>query len=133
MTLRIGSSGSFAKTVTEDDIDAFAKASGDFNRVHMDDDYALQTVFGGRIAHGMLTASFASAALANEMPGPGCVLIEMSMKFLSPVRVGDTVSVTATVSEIRNPKRVWVDLVCSVDRRKVATGRALVVPPEDGE
>ncbi len=119
--LRIGDSGSFTKTVAAADIDAFAKASGDFNRVHME---------GDRIAHGMLTAGFASAALANEMPGPGCVLVEMSMKFLSPVRIGDTVAVTATVAEIKNPRRVWVDLVCSVDHREAARGRALVVPPE---
>lgn len=121
MTLRIGSSGSFTKTVAASDIDAFAKASGDFNNVHME---------GDRIAHGMLTAGFASAALANEMPGPGCVLVEMSMKFLSTVRIGDTVVVTVRLEEIKNPRRVWVALHCKVGDRWVASGRALMVPPE---
>ena len=129
MILRVGDSGSVINVVTEIDIDAF-RTPGDFNRIHMDEEYAKGTPFGGRVAHGALTVGWASAVLASEMPGPGCVLVEISMKFLSPVRIGDVVTVTATVSEIMNPKRVRVVLRCKVDDRIVASGWAVVVPPD---
>ena len=92
--LAVGMTAIFAKTITEADIVLFAAASGDNNAVHINEQFAKTTSFGGRIAHGFLTASVISAAVANRLPGPGAVYISQQMSFKAPVRPGDTVEAT---------------------------------------
>src|SRR5271157_787854 len=98
--LSLGMSATFAKTITEADIVLFAAVSGDTNAVHINEEYAASTPFGGRIAHGFLTASVISAAIAGKLPGPGAIYLEQKMRFLAPVRPGDTVHAIVTVKEM---------------------------------
>ena len=95
--LEIGTKGSLSKTLTEEDLILFAKVSGDTNPVHLDEPFAAETQFKGRIAHGMWTASLISCALATEMPGPGGIYLGQEVKFVRPVYVGDTVTVQLEV------------------------------------
>ena len=105
--LAVGMTATFAKTITEADIILFAGASGDNNAVHINNEFAKSTPFGGRIAHGMLTASVISAAVANRLPGPGAVYISQQLRFRAPVRPGDTVHAWVSVREvIRERSRV---------------------------
>ena len=89
--LSVGMNATFAKTITEADIVMFAGASGDNNAVHINEEFAQTTQFKGRIAHGMLTASVISAAIAGRMPGPGTIYMGQNLRFKAPVRPGDTV------------------------------------------
>ena len=91
--LEIGQTANYEKTLTEREIILFAAASGDTNPVHMDEEYASGTPFGGRIAHGIWTASLISAAIANVMPGPGSIYLGQSLKFSRPVKIGDTITI----------------------------------------
>lgn len=127
--LKVGTSASFAKTITEADIVLFAAASGDNNAVHLNEEFARTTPFKGRIAHGMLTASVISAAIAGRLPGPGTIYLGQSLRFKAPVRPGDTVHATVTVKEL-NPekKRVTLGTVCTVGATVVIEGEALVMP-----
>lgn len=128
--LRIGMTASFAKTVTDADIVLFAGISGDTNPLHIDQDYARQTSFGGRIAHGMLTAGFISCVLGTRLPGPGCVYLSQTLKFRAPVRVGDTVTTRATVAELfPDKKRALIRTVCSIGDTVVLEGEALLMVP----
>ena len=97
--LDIGMSHETVHVITEDDIQRFAEVSGDFNPLHMSDDFAAKTIFGKRIAHGALTASYISGILGNNLPGPGAIFIGLSMRFKRPVHIGDEVIVRAEVSE----------------------------------
>ena len=99
--LQVGMSASFAKTITEADIVLFAGVSGDNNAVHTNEEFAATTPFGGRIAHGFLTASVISAAVANRLPGPGTVYLGQQMRFLAPVRPGDTLKSVVEVLDVR--------------------------------
>ncbi|MFN4087678.1 MAG: MaoC family dehydratase [Alphaproteobacteria bacterium] len=131
--LEIGTSASFAKTVTEADIVLFAGVSGDTNPVHLDEDYAAGTMFKGRIAHGMLTAAFISAVLGARMPGPGAVYLSQSLRFRAPVRPGDTVRATGTVTALDTQRRrVTVATVCTVGGKTVVDGEAVVMVPKRG-
>ena len=94
--LRVGMSASFSKTITEADLVLFAGVSGDNNAMHVNEEFAAATPFGGRIAHGMLTASVISAAIANKMPGPGTIYLGQNLRFRAPVRPGETVHATVT-------------------------------------
>jgi 3-hydroxybutyryl-CoA dehydratase len=121
----VGMSATFSKTITEADIVLFAGVSGDNNALHINEEYAQDTQFGGRIAHGMLTASVISAAVANKLPGPGAIYMSQSLIFRGPVRPGDTVHATVTVKEIfRN--RVVLQTTCTVKGHAVIDGEALV-------
>lgn len=125
--LQEGMSASFSKTITEADIILFAGASGDNNAIHINEQFAKTTPFGGRIAHGFLTASTISAAIANRLPGPGTVYMSQQMNFLAPVRPGDTVEATVTVKEmVRDRARVTLRTVCKVNDTVVVEGEALV-------
>ena len=127
--LKIGQSASFAKTITEADIVLFAGASGDNNAVHLNEEFAQTTPFKGRIAHGMLTASVISAAIAGRMPGPGTIYLGQNLRFKAPVRPGETVRATVTVKEILAEKgRVSLTTVCTVGDKTVVEGDALVIP-----
>jgi 3-hydroxybutyryl-CoA dehydratase len=106
MPLSIGDTASRSKTISDEDVRNFADVVGDHNPVHVDDDYAAQTPFGKRIAHGMLVASMISAALANDMPGAGTVYLGQDLKFKKPVFIGDTVTVQLTVTAYRESRRI---------------------------
>jgi 3-hydroxybutyryl-CoA dehydratase len=126
--LQPGMSASFAKTVTEADILLFAGVSCDINAVHLNEEYAKTTMFGGRIAHGMLTAGFISAVLANKLPGPGTIYLGQTLKFKAPVRAGDTVTTTVTVREVFvDKKRVILDAVCTVRDKVVLEGESTML------
>ncbi len=126
--MAIGMSAETAKTITDADIVLFAGVSTDFNAVHMDEEYARTTPFGGRIAHGMLSASLLSAVLGNQLPGPGVIYLGQSLRFRSPVRIGDTVHARVTVKEVITEKcRVVLDTVCTVADKVVIDGEATVL------
>jgi 3-hydroxybutyryl-CoA dehydratase len=121
---------SIAKTVTEADIILFAGISTDVNPAHLDEEYAKGTMFGGRIAHGMLSAGFISAVLANHLPGPGTIYLSQTLKFKAPVRPGDTVRATVTVKEVNVARnRVTLDTVCTVAGKVVIEGECQMMPP----
>ena len=131
-TLQVGDSGEFTKTITEHDIFEFADASGDFNPLHIDEEYAKRTVFGRRVAHGILTAGIISTVLGGEIPGLGTIFVELHIQFRKPVFIGDTVTARATVMEIINPKRVRLLVACvNQNGEDVAIGNAVVIPPKE--
>lgn len=128
--LEIGLSRHLVKEVTDRDIALFAEVSTDHNPVHMDDDYAKGTIFHGRIAHGILTAALISAVIGEQLPGHGTIYLGQTLKFLAPVRPGDSVRAEVTVAEIDTAKRrVTLDCVCTVGRTKVLMGQATVLAP----
>lgn len=125
-----GMSASFTKTVTEHDIAQFGEVSGDTNPVHFDEEFARATPFKGRIAHGVLAASYVSTVLGMEMPGPGTIFVGLSVRFKAPVRIGDTVKATCTVREVLSERRrVVFDCACTVGDVVVLEGEATVMPP----
>ena len=125
--MHIGMTATFAKTITEADIVLFAGASGDNNAMHINEEFASTTPFKGRIAHGMLSASVISAAIANKLPGPGTIYMKQSLEFRAPVRAGDTVHATVTVRELHaERKRVVLETICTVRGTVVISGEALV-------
>ncbi len=129
-SLEVGDSGTFTKTITEADILAFADASGDFNPLHVDDEYARRSAFGQRVAHGILTAAVISAVLGSELPGVGTILVSIHVRFLRPVFIGDVVTAEATVIRIINSQRVQILVACrNEDGKDVAIGNAIVIPP----
>jgi len=131
--LMVGMTASYARTITEADLVLFAGVSGDSNPVHMNQDYAEKTPFGGRIVHGMLSASFLSTAIASKLPGPGTIYLKQNLVFRAPVRIGDTVRATVTVIDIiREKARVALKTVCLVGETVVIDGDALVVVPVRG-
>ena len=128
--LTVGLSATFAKTITEADIVMFAGASGDNNAVHINEEFAQTTQFKGRIAHGMLTASLISTVLGTKLPGPGCIYLNQSLKFLAPVRAGDTVRAEVTITTIdRERRRVTFATVCKVGGKNVLEGEAITMVP----
>ena len=123
--LQPGMSATLAKTVSEADVVLFAGVSTDTNPIHLDEEYARTTQFGGRIAQGMLSAAFISAVLANKLPGPGCIYLAQTLKFKAPVRIGDTVKATVTVREVLVGKRRCIlDAVCTVNGKTVIEGES---------
>lgn len=131
--LLIGQRAEYTKRVDERDIQLFAAVSGDVNPLHLDAEYAATTDFGERIAHGMLTGAFISAALALELPGPGTVYLGQSLRFRRPVRIGDEITVRLEVTEKREDKG-FVTLSCDAvnqDGKSVVTGTAEVMAPRE--
>lgn len=128
--LEIGMVRSLHKEVTDHDIELFAQVSTDRNPVHLDDAYAMDTIFEGRIAHGMLTAGLISAVIGEQLPGHGTVYLGQSLKFLAPVRPGDVVTAEVEVLAIDYAKRhVTLDTRCLVDGKPVLKGEATVLAP----
>ena len=128
--LSVGQSAVYARTVTEADILMFAGVSGDYNPVHINEELAASTMFGGRIAHGMLSAGFISTVLGTKLPGPGAIYLAQTLKFKAPVRIGDTVTATATVAALDPAKkRVTLTTVCKVKDTVVIEGEAVVIAP----
>ena len=126
--ISVGMSAETAKTITEADILLFTAVSTDTNAVHLDEEYGKTTMFGGRIAHGMLSASLLSAVLGTRLPGPGVIYVGQSLRFKAPVRIGDTVHAKVTVKEVITEKaRVVLDTVCTVGGKVVIDGEATVM------
>ncbi|MFT6024181.1 MAG: 3-hydroxybutyryl-CoA dehydratase [Ascidiaceihabitans sp.] len=128
--IEMGMTRYLRKVVTDEDIEKFAEISTDRNPVHLDDDYANDTIFEGRIAHGMLTAGLISAVIGEQLPGHGTIYMGQSLKFLAPVRPGDLVYAEVKVTDIEfSKRRVKLDCHCSVDGKKVVIGEATVMAP----
>jgi 3-hydroxybutyryl-CoA dehydratase len=126
--LSIGMSASYAKTVTETDIVLFAGISGDDNPVHINEEFASETMFKGRIAHGMFSASLISTVLGTRLPGPGCIYVAQHLRFKAPVRSGDTVTATVTVKEVdMDRRRVTLETECTVKGKMVLDGEAIMM------
>ncbi len=131
--LTIGQTARQTRTLTKEDIDAFAAISGDVNPSHIDADYADKTLFHGVVAHGMWGAALISKLLGTSLPGPGTVYLEQTLHFLKPVRIGDTLRITATVSAKEDlEKRVQLD--CQIKNQTgavVLSGMASVIAPTE--
>lgn len=128
--LSVGMTASYDRTVTDADIQQFADVSGDANPLHLDDAFANETMFKGRIAHGMLSASYLSTIFGTRMPGPGCVYLSQSVRFKAPVRPDDHVTANVTVAELRPDKNfVRFDCNCMVGDTEVLSGEALILVP----
>lgn len=128
--LAIGMTVSIEHFVSEKDVEDFARVSGDYNPLHLDEEFAKTTLFGGRVAHGALAASYISAILGNDLPGPGTIFMDLELSFKRPVRIGDTVVATAEVSEmIERGNRVLLDVKCEVNGKIVVKGKARVMVP----
>lgn len=131
--LIVGQSANYSKTLTEQDVILFAACSGDVNPVHLDKEYAATTPFGEPIGHGMWTGALVSAAIATHLPGPGSVYRSQSLNFKHPVKIGDTVTVTLIVSEIKERIKL-VTLECEAhnqDGKLIAKGVAEVIAPSE--
>jgi 3-hydroxybutyryl-CoA dehydratase len=130
--LKVGDVAEFAKTVAETDIYLYAGITGDFNPAHVNEAYAKTTFFKTRIAHGMLTAGFISAIIANQLPGPGTIYLKQDLSFLAPVHMGDTITGRVEVIELNVEKnRVRLKTTCSnQDGVMVISGEGLVSPPK---
>ncbi len=114
--MEIGRSAETVRVVEEADLDLFAKVSGDYNPVHMDESFARATPFRGRIAHGALIASFISGVLGNQLPGPGAIFLGLNMRFHLPVRIGDEVTTRVTVKSVDlKSRKAVMDCVCLVN------------------
>jgi 3-hydroxybutyryl-CoA dehydratase len=128
--LEIGLESSFAKTISEADIIAFAEVSGDRNPVHLDEEYAAQTKFKTRIAHGMLTAGLLSAVCGMQLPGPGAIYVSQTLNFRGPVKIGDRVVAAVKVAElVPEKRRVRLDCTCTVEGNLVLEGEAILMVP----
>lgn len=128
--IEIGMSRSLRKIITDRDIEMFAEVSTDHNPVHLDDAYAQDTIFEGRIAHGMLTAGLISAVIGEQLPGHGTVYLGQTLKFMAPVRPGDMVEAIVTVTDMDIAKRkVTMETHCEIDGKKVLKGEAVVLAP----
>lgn len=128
--IEMGMTRHLRKEVTDHDIALFAEVSTDRNPVHLDDDYARDTIFEGRIAHGMLTAGLISAVIGEQLPGHGTVYLGQSLKFMAPVRPGDVVHAEVKVTDIDHARRrVTLATHCAVGNTVVLKGEATVMAP----
>lgn len=128
--LKEGMTEVYGRTITDADIVMFAGISGDINPVHLNHEFAKETMFEGRIAHGMLTASYISTVIGTRLPGPGCIYVNQSLRFKAPVKAGDTVMARVTVTKL-NPEKKFAELetICSVGDKPVIVGEATVMVP----
>ncbi|MDR4887126.1 MaoC family dehydratase [Fredinandcohnia sp. QZ13] len=130
----VGQTASCSKTITETDIHLFAELSGDFNPIHIDDEYAKKTRFNKRIAHGLLTSSLLSQLLGVHLPGKGSVYMEQTIRFTAPVFIGDTITAMVTIQEYNREKnRVKLLTECHNQKGElVLTGTAVMMVPSEG-
>ena len=128
--LSIGMTHQTEHVITEKDIELFAEVSGDRNPLHMDEEFAKNTPFGQRIAHGALTASYISGILGNDLPGPGSIFVGLNMRFRRPVLIGSLVIVKVEVTEMKERgNRVTLKVSCNVDGKAAISGEAMVMVP----
>ena len=130
--LNIGDKASFQKTISETDVYLYAGITGDLNPAHINQVEAETTMFQGRIAHGMLTAGLVSAVLGMQLPGPGSIYLGQELKFLAPVRMGDTIKAEVEVIEkIEEKNRIKLNTICTNQNGvEVLKGIATIVPPK---
>lgn len=129
--INVGDKSSYSRTVSEADVILFGGVSGDLNPAHFNEEYSKETMFKGRIAHGMLSASYISTVLGMQLPGPGTIYLSQELKFTSPVKFGDTITATAEVVErIEEKNRITLETICVNQRGEVVVkGKAVVMPP----
>ena len=128
--LSVGMSASITKVISDSDVKSFAEISGDKNPVHIDDEYAKNTMFKGRIAHGILVTGLISSVLGMELPGPGAIYMKQELKFTAPVPIGSEVTATVTVIDmVPEKKRVTLETVCKIGDKDVIKGEAMVMVP----
>ncbi|WP_288221718.1 MaoC family dehydratase [uncultured Clostridium sp.] len=130
--INIGDKSSYSRTVSEADVTLFGGVSGDLNPAHFNEEYSKETMFKGRIAHGMLSASYISTVLGMNLPGPGTIYLSQDLKFTSPVKFGDTITATVEVIEkIEEKNRIILETICVNQRGEVVVkGKAMVMPPK---
>lgn len=130
--INLGDKATYSRTVTEADVLLFGGVSGDLNPAHFNEEYSKNTIFKGRISHGMLSSSYISAVLGMQLPGPGTIYLSQELKFVAPVRFGDTVTAIVEVTErIENKNRIVLDTICiNQHGDTVVKGKAIVMPPK---
>ena len=134
MKLKVGDIYEKIVVVTDEIVRGFAKYSGDTNPIHLDDEYAGNSIFKKRIAHGLLLGSFISAVLGNEYPGNGTIYLSQNLKFLAPVFIDDEITIKFEVLEFPNNKRVLFSTKCyNQDQNQVLDGEAVILPPQGTE
>ena len=128
--LTVGMSAEDVRTVGEADIVAFAEVSGDHNPLHLDEAYAAKTPFRGRIAHGILAGAYISALIGDRLPGPGAIYVSQMLRFKRPIRIGDEVTVRATIEAIdERQAHVTIATTCLVKGKAAVEGEAVVYAP----
>ena len=129
--INIGDKSSYSRTVSEADVVLFGGVSGDLNPAHFNEEYSKDTMFKGRIAQGMLAASYISTVLGMQLPGPGTIYLSQELKFTAPVKFGDTITATAEViDKIEDKNRITLETICINQRGEVVVkGKAVVMPP----
>ncbi len=128
--IKVGDSSEFAKTIAESDIYLFAGVTGDLNPFHVNEDFAKDTFFKGRIAHGILLAGFISTVIGCQLPGPGAIYVKQALKFVAPGRIGDTITAKATVTEVNTEKnRVVLHTTCTNQNGDIVVDGEAVVSP----
>lgn len=127
----VGQTASFTKTVTETDVVLFAGISGDLNPAHVDEVAAKQSMFKGRVAHGILGASFISAVIGMKLPGPGTLYLSQDLQFVKPIYFNDTVTATVTIKEVGRRGRLTLETkLTNQDGKELITGEAKVFTPK---
>jgi len=126
--IKVGDEASISRTITEAHIVAFSGLTGDNNPIHVDAQHAAQSMFGERVAHGMLVAGLISAVLGTDLPGPNSIYLGQDLKFTAPVKIGDTVTVAVTVTEKRDDKKIIKLRTTAVNQRgeMVIDGNAVI-------
>lgn len=129
-TLEVGQSYTTVNVVSDSDVIKFSEVTGDVNPIHLDEEYGKKSMFGERIAHGMISASYISAIFGTKFPGPGSIYLSQSLKFKAPVMIGATVETTVKITDLNTRrKRVTLECVCKVGETIVLTGEAQLMVP----
>ena len=130
--INLGDKSSYSRSISEADVLLFGGVSGDLNPAHFNEEYSKDTMYKGRIAHGMLSASYISTVLGMQLPGPGTIYLSQELKFTAPVRFGDTITATVEVIErIEEKNRITLETICINQRGEVVVkGKAMVMPPK---
>ena len=129
--ISLGQTAEYEKQVTDEDVRKFADISGDYNPIHLDDEFAKDSMFGARIAHGILTASHISAVIGYIFPGPGWIYLGQSLQFRAPVKIGDTIHTAVEVTDTVAEKNiVELSTVCKVGDTVVLKGTATIKSPD---
>ena len=132
--LSLGMSEPYPKEVKSSDVVGFAEITGDRNPIHLSEHFAARTPFKGRIAHGLYTAGLISAVIGTRLPGPGAIYISQTLRFLAPVKIGDTVEATVEVAALNEQRqRVELSCRCTVGDTLVLEGEAMVKVPRRPE
>jgi 3-hydroxybutyryl-CoA dehydratase len=131
--IEVGRRASLTRTISDEDIEAYARLTGDLNPLHVDEAFAVRSRFGRRIAHGMLSAGLISAVLGTRLPGPGAIYLQQTFRFARPVYPGDTITATVEVTAYREDRRIATLTTTCTDQRGevVLDGKAIVLldPP----